>query len=148
MCLRNLPDRRDEIRWFNWFDQIVGRSLFQEGRCSGQVSLTGEPHERNRRKLGAEVGNRFSSIDFGHMDVARDCVTHEWVITSPDSFDRLLTILCFDHFVACFFERQVNDLSDIVLIIDDSYASFRHGHLSVNLLPNWLRGLMSLQRLS
>src|SRR5215467_15998799 len=99
-------------------------------------------------ETGSGVGNRFSSIDCGHMDVAHDGVSHERVITSPDSFDRLLTILCFDHSVTCCFERQVNYLSDIVLIIYDSYSSFRHGHLSAKLLPNWLRGLMSLQRLS
>jgi hypothetical protein len=129
MRFRELLDHRDDLRWFDWFDQLVGDSLFQLGRCSGQLKLTGEHHDGNAWELGAEVGNRFRSIDLGHMYVANDRVNHEWVITSPDSFDSLLTILCLDHFEACFFPRQVNDLSDIGLIIYDEYSSFRPGHL-------------------
>ncbi len=67
--------------------------------------------------MASEVGDGFGSVDFWHTNIADDDIEEKPVFARVNDFNRFLTVLRFENFIAGLLQRHLHDFANIRLVV-------------------------------
>ena len=115
--VENVPDAEQKLLVRVRLDEVVVRAVLQALYLVRELALRREHDDRNLRRLEilADAAARLEAVDLRHHEVEEDEIGR----FAPNELERDLAVLGEDHPVAVLLELELENASDVILVVHD-----------------------------